>query len=183
MFISGKFEGITITHVFGQNFEDNSCIGRAVITRWGPGISLGCYEQGLWLLSKENRSNIEPKKTPSCLIPHLLVVFTQQLEILVTTLISVTIQHLNWWRQLPENHQDWGYTQLGELVRYALNKVYLFIIYSYCWYLLPFLNPFWLQPSVPQVLPFPCHKTEKQNHINMNKDTAINSQLVNIFKE
>ena len=29
---------------------------------------------------------IEPKEIPSYLIPHLLVVFTQQLEILVTTL-------------------------------------------------------------------------------------------------
>ena len=28
----------------------------------------------------------EPKETPSCLIPRLLVVFTRQLEILVTTL-------------------------------------------------------------------------------------------------
>ena len=29
---------------------------------------------------------IEPKEIPSCLIPHILVVFTQQLEILVTAL-------------------------------------------------------------------------------------------------
>ena len=29
---------------------------------------------------------IEPKEIPSCLIPHTLVVFTQQLEILVTAL-------------------------------------------------------------------------------------------------
>ena len=29
---------------------------------------------------------IEPKEIPSCLIPRLLVVFTRQLEILVTTL-------------------------------------------------------------------------------------------------
>ena len=29
---------------------------------------------------------IEPKEIPSCLIPHLLVVFTQQIEILVTAL-------------------------------------------------------------------------------------------------
>ena len=31
-------------------------------------------------------SKIEPKETPSCLIPCLLVVFTQQLEILVESL-------------------------------------------------------------------------------------------------
>ena len=34
----------------------------------------------------ENRTKIEPKEIPSGLIPRLLVVFTQQLEILVTTL-------------------------------------------------------------------------------------------------
>ena len=31
-----------------------------------------------WLLSKENRRKIEPKYTPSCLIPCLLVVFSTQ---------------------------------------------------------------------------------------------------------
>ena len=86
---SGQFEGITITHVFGQNFEDNLCISRAVSKRQGPGISAQ-------LLSKEIKSNyIEPKETPSCLFPHLLVVFTRHLEILVTAPVSVTIQHLN----------------------------------------------------------------------------------------
>ena len=35
----------------------------------------------------ENRRKIEPKEIPSCLIPRLLVVFTQQLEILKTTLL------------------------------------------------------------------------------------------------
>ena len=157
--ISGQFEGITTTQVFG-------CpkFWRQFVHRQGCHYKLGArdFPGLLWTLplalSKENRSNIEPKETPSCLIPRLLVVFTRQLEILVTTLISVTVQHLNWWRQLTENHKDWGYTQLGEVVRYELNKV----IYAYCSYLLPFLNPFWLQPSVPQVLPFPCHKTEKQ---------------------
>ena len=38
-------------------------------------------------LSLENRKKkTEPKEIPSCLIPHLLVVFTWQLETLVTTL-------------------------------------------------------------------------------------------------
>ena len=32
------------------------------------------------------RRKIEPKEIPSCLIPRLLVVFTRQLEILLTTL-------------------------------------------------------------------------------------------------
>ena len=55
------------------------------------GLSLrggGYYECGPWLLSKENRRKVEPKETPSCLIPLLCVLheFTWQLEILVTTL-------------------------------------------------------------------------------------------------
>ena len=54
------------------------------------GISLGYYKHGPWLLSKENRRKIEPNETPSCLIPCLLVVFTWQLEILVTTLVLST---------------------------------------------------------------------------------------------
>ena len=57
---------------------------RAVIKGQGPGISPGYYERGPWLLSKENKRKIEPKEIPSCLIPRLLVVFTLQLEILVT---------------------------------------------------------------------------------------------------
>ena len=39
-----------------------------------------------WLLLLENRRKIEPKEIPSCLNSRLLVVFTWQLEILVTTL-------------------------------------------------------------------------------------------------
>ena len=62
---------------------------RAVIKRRGPEISPGYYEHGPGLLSKENKRKIEPKETPRCLIPHLLVVFTLQLEILVTTLSLV----------------------------------------------------------------------------------------------
>ena len=57
-------------------------ISRAVIKSQGPQISPGYYECGPWLLSLENRRKIEPKETPSCLIARLLVVFTQQLEIL-----------------------------------------------------------------------------------------------------
>ena len=56
--------------------------------RWVPGISLSYYECLPRLLSKENERKIEPKDIPSCFIPRLLslVVFTWQLEILVTTL-------------------------------------------------------------------------------------------------
>jgi len=59
---------------------------RAVIKRRGPGISPSYYERLPRLLSKANERKIERKEIPSCLIPHLLVVFTLQLEILVTTL-------------------------------------------------------------------------------------------------
>ena len=64
----------------------NTSRSRAVIKRRGPGISPDYYECFPQLLSEENRRKIEPKEIPSCLIPRLLVVFTQQLEILVTTL-------------------------------------------------------------------------------------------------
>ena len=43
-------------------------------------------ESGPRLLLLENRRKIQPKEIPSRLIPRLLVVFTRQLEILVTTL-------------------------------------------------------------------------------------------------
>jgi len=61
--------------------------GRAVVKRQGLGISPGYYKCGPRLLSSENRRKIEPKEIPSCFIPCLLVVFTQQFEILVTPLI------------------------------------------------------------------------------------------------
>ena len=59
---------------------------RAVIERQGLGISASYYEPGPRLLSLENRRKIELKEISSRFIPHLLVVFTQQLEILVTSL-------------------------------------------------------------------------------------------------
>ena len=59
---------------------------RAVIKSRGSGIIPNYYECGLRPISLENRRKIEPKEIPSCLISRLLVVYTQQLEILVTTL-------------------------------------------------------------------------------------------------
>ena len=123
--ISGQFEGIT--HVFGQDFEDNLCISRAVMKRQGPEIS---PQQ----LSKENRRNIEPKETHSYLIPHLLVVFTQQHEILLTTRLmchcSTSKQMKTITREAPG---------LGEVVRYELNKVYSFIhLFILCIIIYPF---------------------------------------------
>ena len=58
---------------------------RAVIKRRGPGIpqaTMNVAPSHLQRKIEEKRNT----KTPSCLIPHLLVVFTRQLEILVTTL-------------------------------------------------------------------------------------------------
>ena len=57
----------------------NEGLPRAVIKRQGPRISPG-------ILLKEHRRKIKPIEFPSCLIPCLLVLFTPQLEILVTTL-------------------------------------------------------------------------------------------------
>ena len=64
---------------------------RDVIKRWGPRISPSYYECGPWLLSKEYRRKTEPKETLSCMISHQLVVFTQQLEIVVTTLLCTLL--------------------------------------------------------------------------------------------
>ena len=58
---------------------------RVVIKSRGPGIFPGYQESGPRLLLLENGEKIEPKEIPSRLIPGLLVVFTRQLEILVTT--------------------------------------------------------------------------------------------------
>ena len=63
-----------------------SAITRAVIKSQGLGISSVFYERGPWLVALVNRRKIEPKEIPSCFIPHLLVVFNRQLEILVTSL-------------------------------------------------------------------------------------------------
>ena len=68
----------------------------AVSKRRGPGISPSYYEHLPRLLSKENERKIEPKEIPSCLIPCLLVVFTQQIEILVTTLRWPPTNHRNY---------------------------------------------------------------------------------------
>ena len=69
---------------------DFQCSGRAVIKSRGPGISPGYYECGPRLFLMENKGKLEPKETPRSLIPRLLVVFTQQLEILTTTLVLGT---------------------------------------------------------------------------------------------
>ena len=67
-----------------------SSVLKLPINRRGLRILPGCCEYGPLLLSKENSRTklIEPKETPSCLIPLLLVVLIQQLQILVTTLVN-----------------------------------------------------------------------------------------------
>ena len=77
--------------IFGWGCAAGNLCGfifRAVIKRQGPGISPGYYEHVPQLLSSGNRKEIEPKGIPVCFIPSLLVVlFTWQLEILVTSQI------------------------------------------------------------------------------------------------
>ena len=66
-------------------------IHKAVIKRRELGFSPGYYECGPWLLSQDIRRKIKPNEIPSCFVPRPLVVFTQQLEILVTSLIQMYI--------------------------------------------------------------------------------------------
>ena len=57
---------------------------RAVIKGQGLGIFCCYYKHDPQLFSSENRGKIELKEINSCLIPYLLLVFNQQLKILVT---------------------------------------------------------------------------------------------------
>ena len=101
---------------------------RAVFKSWGPGISPGYYECGPWLLSLENRRKIEPKEILSCLIPHLLVVFTQQLEILMTTLLI-----LNWKQCSPSLPQAcWSHYCIWLVYSYGLSHCIIIIIFLIC---------------------------------------------------
>ena len=72
---------------------------------------------GMWpqLMSFANRRKIEPEETPSCLIPHLLVIFTQQLKILVTTLTKCSISTI-----LPNNRGPWTVLEKSN------NYIYIF---------------------------------------------------------
>ena len=65
-----------------------SSVLKLPINRRGLRILPGCCEYGPLLLSKENRRTNRTKRTCSCLIPLLLVVLIQQLQILVTTLVN-----------------------------------------------------------------------------------------------
>ena len=69
------------------NVQDASSLtmqNRAVIKSRGPGIFPSYYKCGPRLLSLGNRRKRDSNEIPRCLIPRLLVVFTRQIEILVT---------------------------------------------------------------------------------------------------
>ena len=74
------------------------------------------------LLSEENRRKIEPKELPSCLIPRILAVFTQQLEILVTALHTGKLPHsiyLLFFQALVEQ-LDISVKEKGNVLKVAL---------------------------------------------------------------
>ena len=60
-------------------------IGRAVITGWGQGFPAASMHITPSYFHRKTEDKYK-KEIPSCLIPHLLVVFTRQVEILVKTL-------------------------------------------------------------------------------------------------
>ena len=98
----------------------NSNISRAVIKSWGLGIFPGYYECGHWLLSLKNRRNIELKEIPCCLIPSLLVVFTQQLEILVTTLHKTAWNGNKWHKDGLHTDSNMAYSSKGEMTLFEI---------------------------------------------------------------
>ena len=98
----------------------NSNISRAVIKSWGPGIFPGYYECGPWLLSLKNRRNIELKEIPCCLIPSLLVLFTRQLEILVTTLHKTGWNGNKWHKDGLHTDSNMAYSSKGETTLFEI---------------------------------------------------------------
>ena len=93
---------------------------RAVIKSWGLGIFPGYYEHGPQLLSKKKRRKLEPKEIFSCLIPFLLVVFTQQLEFLVTALAHLLSNNI--YSFFFERKIMTGVRQQPKLQELRLNK-------------------------------------------------------------
>ena len=61
-------------------------VNRAVIERRGWGFPPATMNVAPDYFHRKTEEQIEQNETPSCLIPRLLVVFTRQLEMLVTTL-------------------------------------------------------------------------------------------------
>ena len=62
------------------------------------------------------QKKIEPKEIPSCLISRLLVVFTQQLKILVTALTSTTVFVclFVWFLYGQPHHQNYIFETLND---------------------------------------------------------------------
>ena len=88
----------------------------------GRGFSPATKRVAPWLLLLENRRKIEPKEIPSRLIPRLLVVFTRQLEILVTTLDKLHVcSHLRWTS--PKN--EWNALNTIRSLAFRTNFYYL----------------------------------------------------------
>ena len=65
---------------------------RPVIKGQELGIFSCCYKHDPQLFSQENRGKIELKEINSCLVPCLLLVFNQQLKILVTAALFSIIK-------------------------------------------------------------------------------------------
>ena len=74
-------------------------IGRAVITGWGQGFPPASMHITPSYFHRKTEDKYK-KEIPSCLIPHLLVVFTRQVEILVKTLnwcvLICLLSQLSW---------------------------------------------------------------------------------------
>ena len=64
----------------------------------------------------ENRRKIQPKEIPSCMIPRLLVVFTWQLKIVLTTLGTEASIIFFWINLLSNIISGWVGHRLGFLV-------------------------------------------------------------------
>ena len=62
------------------------------------------------LLSLENRRKREPKEIPSCLIARLLVVFTRQLEILLTAMENFSVARKSNSDLTPAAKKEGSYT-------------------------------------------------------------------------
>ena len=90
--IPSKQDGsILPTQITNENKTNTSFFGTCPFSHVITGLSLRAGGQVFPPASMNVASGyfywkIKPKEIPSCLIPHLLVVFTWQLEILVTTL-------------------------------------------------------------------------------------------------
>ena len=82
------------------------------------------------------QKKIEPKEIPSCLISHLLVVFTQQLEILVTALTSTTVFVCLFVCFLygQPHHQNYIFEMLSNCFSSYEQLVKFFFVFLFWWF-------------------------------------------------